>query len=132
MENIIDFEKITYPVTYSDDGSYFEFIIPYKDILKTTIKKWELNSDEYPNTISVVRDFRFLTRTSRINFLDTRNKVLIEDDIYNINSLNCEILTLKQENEELSNKLLEFRSRKIVRMTDSIKNIFVKRREEDD
>lgn len=182
MENIISFEKIAYPIydlkyeenednnlKNEENGEYtFKFEIPYYDILKSAVKKWELNCDEYFNSIKLSETFEFFTETYKIKFVNTRNKILIENEIFNpikmiyalnhentdlklniktlkgensrlnkeikktnekneiLNEENKKLIdknkTLNKENKKLNKKIEEYKSRKVVKIVDSLKN----------
>ncbi len=114
IENVITFEKITYPVTF--DNQNFSFTIPYSDIVSSQIKKWELKSGhmmKVPNRIT------FFKQHNEIYFANTRNKILVSDDICNSSErlfeLFNELTSSKQENRELNRE-----NRKLTRENSSL------------
>ena len=110
IENVITFEKIEYPVTFNNHN--FSFAIPYSDIVSSQIKKWELKSGyvmRVPNRITFFKQYH------EIFFANTRNKILISDDVYDslerlfkINNelieANKDIRELNRENSKLARK----------------------------
>ena len=146
LENVISFERNSYPLRYENDSNEFVCVVPYGDILNNAIKKWELNCLDSPNSIRVSKAFEFYDRGYRVRFINSRNKVLIEHDMFNpidqidqlkddiarlksqIASLNHNENKLKQdkerliaENTKLNRKLEEFKSRKAVKIADKLK-----------
>jgi hypothetical protein len=122
LKNIINFEKTHYPVNYVDDN-HFEFIIPYRDILNATVKKWEVDCDEYPNSIEICEPYEEFKKTFKIRISNSRNKILIEHGLFNIQEFDSMRTELDEKNRELSSRISEFRSRKVIRMTDSVKRL---------
>ena len=146
LENVVSFERNSYPLRYENASNEFSCTVPYGDILNNPIKKWELNCLDSLNSIRVSKEFDFYEGRYRIRFINSRNKVLIEHDIFNpidqidqlkndidrlksqIASLNHEEDKLKQdkerlivENSELNRKLEEFKSRKAVKIADKLR-----------
>ena len=142
MENVIDFDKKTYPLEYDIGGRSFSFRIPHNDILNNSIKKWELNCPDCLNSIKVSKEFQFFTRYYKIRFINSRNKILIENDIIDpvekmyetfvqkeeIKSLKKKISSLEYKNQKLESKnkrledtIEEFKSRKVVKFADKIR-----------
>ena len=142
MENVIDFDKKTYPLEYDVGGRSFSFRIPHNDILNNSIKKWELNCPDCLNSIKVSKEFQFFTRYYKIRFINSRNKILIENDIVDpvekmyetfvqkeeIKSLKKKISSLEYKNQKLESKnkrledtIEEFKSRKVVKFADKIR-----------
>ena len=151
IENVLSFEKISYPVDFTDQR--FSFTIPYSDIKNSLIKKWELKSIylmKLPNKIT------FFKQNNEIYFANTRNKILISDDFYDnserLFNINNELISVKKEKRKLSRKnsqlteknadltqlnselssenkklkktLAEFKSRKVVRAVDKVKGYY--------
>ena len=123
LENIIDFKKIIYPARY--EGNSFTFQIPYEDILSSPVKKWEINCEESLNSIRLKESFYFFNEFAKIRFINSRNKIFVEHDIYSISD---EISDYKQENNELKNensylkrKLDELKSRRAIKIADKFK-----------
>lgn len=114
IQNIINFDRIEYPVEYID-GSTFTVTIPHGDILNAPVKKWEINCDEALNSIHVKRTL-FFNKLYRIKFVESRNKILIENDLINTAevlyeyadqevALRSEIASLKSEIEDLEEEI---------------------------
>ena len=149
IDNVITYERISYPVKFSDDEN-FTFTIPYSDLISHPIRKWELKSDylmKLPNKIT------FFKNHNEIYFANTRNKILISEDIYDslkkLSKLNDELLAansknknltrenkklkrknsklndrnvkLSNQNEQLKKVIEEYKSRKVVKIADKIK-----------
>ena len=129
IQNVIDFNKIPYPVEYGGNSKEFSFRMPSKDLLNGVIKKWEMNCDESQNSIKLKDSFTCYTKFNKIRFINSRNKILIEHDICNIldeinegsSSGYSEKSQLIKENEELKKKLSEFKSRKVIKFADKLK-----------
>ncbi|WP_407454506.1 glycosyltransferase [Methanobrevibacter sp.] len=146
LENVVSFERNSYPLRYENASNEFSCTVPYGDILNNAIKKWELNCLDSLNSIRVSKEFDFYEGRYRVRFINSRNKVLIEHDIFNpidqidqlkndidrlksqIASLNHEEDKLKEdkerlivENSELYRKLEEFKSRKAVKIADKLR-----------
>ena len=103
IENIINFKKFTYPIHLNNNN--FNFKIPYSDIIKFPIKKWELKCNYL---ISLAKPFRFFRYHDEIFFSNQRNIILIEDDVYDIieklNKLDENLNSATQTNRMLSQK----------------------------
>lgn len=142
IENVIDFKKITYPVKYSENK--FEIKIPYNDLINATIKKWELKSDKF-NSIKLLEKFEVLNEKNKTLFTNRRNKILIENELYDrnqhMNYLKEEITDLKEKNKQANeknkklkekNKKLKstieaYKNRKIVKLADKTNNILYRK-----
>ena len=105
MENVIDFDKKTYPLEYDVGGRSFSFRIPHNDILNNSIKKWELNCPDCLNSIKVSKEFQFFTRYYKIRFINSRNKILIENDIVDPVEKMYETFVQKEEIKSLKKKI---------------------------
>lgn len=107
IRNVISLEKYYYPVEY-DDSLEFTFSIPYKDILNSVVKKWELNCEDSPNNISLKDTFHFFSNYYENIFCNVRDKIFISNQIYHpIDSLNkyrSEKHQFKSENKALKKK----------------------------
>ena len=132
IQNIISFEKLTYPVQYIDDSSRFNFNVAYDDMLNVPVKKWEMNCDDCMNSIELSDRFEFFDESKKIRFMNSRNKIFIEIEFYDIieelyecrnmnKKLQSELNSLKSENKPHKNTILEFKSSKIVKFADRIK-----------
>lgn len=101
IENVINFTKFSYPICFNSDN--FTFKIPYSDIVKFPVKKWELKGDYL---IKLANIFRFFRNYDDIFFSNRRNIILIEDNIYDIferiNKLNDDLNSATQTNRILS------------------------------
>ena len=145
IENVISFKKITCPVEYTS-GDEFTFTIDENELMNAPVKKWEINCRDCKNSIRVSEPFEFYRMHDKVRFINSRNKILIEDDIYNsldeLNALNNETKDLKsevsslkgersrltaenkrieKENAKLNERIEEFKSRKVVKMADKLK-----------
>lgn len=150
IENVIDFKVNEYPIFFNEkdveDKYNFEFKIPYRDIINSPIKKWEMKSADKFKTMQLTENFEFFREKDKILFSNRRNKILIENDLYNKfeklseldnkikettneknklikekNKLNKEKNRLIEENNQLKNKINEYKNRKDVRAVDAIK-----------
>ena len=146
LENVITFDRLEYPVLYRDNS--FTFTVPYADICANPIRKWEIKTDSVFNSIKLAKKVTYYKKSNRILFLNARNKILIEEDIYNkydeldrvnddferVNQINMDLKEinndLKRENRmlerekiRLTNKVDEYNSRKVVRFADKIKGV---------
>lgn len=117
IENVITFEKISYPVNFTNQS--FSFTIPYSVIKNSLIKKWELKSNylmKIPNKIT------FFKQKNEIYFANTRNKILISDDFYDNSErlfrINNELISVKRKNRQLTQKNLKL-TEKNTRLTKS-------------
>lgn len=117
VENIIDFDSFDYPVEYRDDG--FSFEIPYNDLLNAPIKKWELNCQDSLNSIQLSKPFEFFNEHSKIRFINSRNKIFIENDVYDIVN---ELYKLNNENKDLKSHIQDLKdeNRKLKNNIDTI------------
>ena len=141
IENVISFERIICPVEYESNKD-FTFRISENKLLDEPIKKWEINCKDSQNSIMVSKSFEFYRNHDKIRFINSRNKILIEDDVNSLDELNNEINDLKsevsslkgeryrmtsenkrleKENAQLRERIEEFKSRKVVRMADKLK-----------
>ena len=143
IENVITFDRIECPLNHAGEVT---FEISESDLQDAAVKKWEINSRQYPNSISVSEPFEFYRNHSKIRFINSRNKILIENDVYNpieeldvLNSQNNELKSqisslngekskldsennrLKKENAEMNERISQFKSRKVVKIADKLK-----------
>ena len=146
IKNVLSFDEIEYSIDHIADK--FKLTIPYNDILNVPIKKWELNSRQFPNTVKTSMDYNFYIGNNNIKILNQRNKILIDNSLCNlieeltdvqsqIHNLNYENRQLKKSNrqfkrsnkkynkanEKLNKEIEEFKSRKVVKVVDKIKSI---------
>ena len=141
VENIIRFDQIPCP----DEGG-LTFRINENDLSNAPVKKWEINCHDAPNSVRLSREFGFYNSHNKIRFINSRNKILIENDICNptdeLNALKNETIELKsrisslrdeksglseknkaleRENSQLNDRISEFKSRKAVKFADKLK-----------
>lgn len=85
LENVVTFERFYYPAVCDEDDEGFamEFSIPHTDILKYPVDKWEIRPDSTFKSMRIPRKFEFYTSFNKILILNARNKILIENDLYN-------------------------------------------------
>lgn len=134
MENVITFEKISCPAEYINENE-FTFRICEWDIFDSAVKKWEINCTDSKNSLRVSKSFEFYDRYNKVRFINSRNKILIEDDLYHVYdelkayddlkssyvpSLKSENDMLKEEIDQLNDRIEEFKSRKAVRIADKL------------
>ena len=132
MENNVTSDKHHYPVRYIDE-SQFEFIIPYKDILSSVIKKWVLNCTDSPNNVFLSKKFHFFTENYEIRFSNIGNKIYVSNQIYSPieslkklkdknDKLNEENKKLKKSNSKLKKTVEKYKSRKVVKLVDKFRS----------
>lgn len=127
IRNVLEFKVITYDVDYLNDNEFI-CIIPYKDILNGIIKKWELNSIDSLNSIEVDGKFKFFKKHSSTLFTNSRNKVLISNDILNpVDELNDLFYYSEDLKQQLRDMRKEYRQlnrekRKLVRENKKLNN----------
>lgn len=146
MENILSFKRIEYGVDNDESSNSITFKIPYGDLISEPVKKWELKSNDFFDSIRISGKFKFFRKHDMIEVTNARNKILIKDDIYNkleylmqlsddnqdlrqeniklkkqINNLKDENKRLEETNDELKNHLEEFKSRKIIKAVNFFK-----------
>ena len=104
IENVISFDRIAYPVKCQ--GNTFSFKIPYADMINTSIKKWELKTTYM---LKLNMPWNFFNKHDKLLFSNRRNKILIEDDIYdNLEKLSetaNELYQMNQRNNALNYKI---------------------------
>ncbi|WP_458453946.1 glycosyltransferase family 2 protein [Methanobrevibacter sp.] len=110
MENVVSFEKNTYPVKY--DGNKFHLTIPYWDLIESPIKKWELKPEDLSNSISISQEFEFIQKTDKTVFKNSRKKILIENDVFNTFSMTNRMLDTA-EKYDLKQKAKKYNMHKI-------------------
>ena len=135
LTNYVTYRKIVYPAIHSTTSNRFIFVVPFNDLKGNIINKWELNCPDSYNSIVLDKEFRFELENCKIVFKNKRNKIyvankyIIESDIINkLKSKNKELTKqnkkLSKENAKLNNTVQEFKSRKLIRMADSVKRRF--------
>lgn len=113
IENVIDFTKVIYPAKYLENK--FTIKIPYNDIRNTPIKKWELKTAKY-DSIKLLEEYEIFNEKDKTLFKNSRNKILIENDLYNLN----------QYINDLKENLKEYKDSKVVKLLDKAKLIHKK------
>lgn len=105
LKNVVTFEIKKYPVSYN--GDEFSFSLPFKDIMNSPIKKWELNCQESINSISLDDSLLIYDLKNKIRISNARNKILISNSLCNpileIYELNSKNNILKDEQKDLKN-----------------------------
>lgn len=133
IQNVVTFEKITYPVEYDQDE--FTFSIPYEDILSYPVRKWELKVENTFKTIKIDRKIEFFMQFHRIYIINARNKLLISDDLYDsldlLGDYSEKILDLNESRRDLrklnnqfkrDNRKLEKENKKLNKKNKKLKN----------
>ncbi|MBE6492858.1 MAG: glycosyltransferase family 2 protein [Methanobrevibacter sp.] len=136
LTNFVTYRETAFPVTYLEDSTSFTFAIPYQDLTRYIIKKYELNSPESFNSIRLVKEFKFTFKNNVVKFKNKRNKIYIsnksihssdnklEDLMRKNEKLVNENNTLKSKNSKLNKTINQYKSRKSVKLIDNIKRIF--------
>ena len=106
IKNVVTFKTKEYAVTYN--GNDFSFSIPFKDIMSSPVKKWELNSYESINSIKLDYDVLTYDLKNKITLSNVRNKILISNSLCNtileLHELNKKNDILIDENKDLKNE----------------------------
>ena len=144
IENVVTFEKIKYPI-YIDDELNISFSVPYKDILKSPVKKWEVRLTDTFKSIRIVKKFEFNAQHHKIYITNARNKILIGDDFYDIyeqlDDYYNRIYELNLDKKELNrivkdlkkdNKTLEKENKKLKKKNKSLENKNIKLKKQND
>lgn len=138
LTNFVTYKKKTYPVIHAKDETKFIFIIPYDDFTRDVIRKYELNSSQSLNSIKLANEFKFIYGNSQITFKNLRNKIYINNKTSSNSVTDVEEIITKNEqlvdennklntaNASLNKNLEEFKSRRVVKLADNVKNIFKK------
>ncbi len=149
IENVVTFDKIYYPVISENYNNKFKisFSIPHKDILSIPVDKWEIKFNQNFKFIKISKKFEFFTSFSKIHIMNARNKILIENDLYNkfqimaeyydeIYNLSLLEKELKSENEQLikknkelikNNSNLKKKNENLIHLIEAYKSRFVVR-----
>ena len=110
LQNVVTFEKFHYPVVSdkTEEGFGITFSIPHEDIISYPIDKWEVRVDKTFKSIQMPRRFEFYTSNNKIRIINARNKILIENDLYNkferLHEFYEEIYRLKNVRDDLKEK----------------------------
>jgi hypothetical protein len=123
LRNVATFEKMHYPVISNQNGNEFdiEFSIPHSDILSHPIDKWEIRVSNTFKSIVLPRRFEFYTEHNKIRIINARNKILIENDLYDkferLYDFYDEIYELRNVKMDLTekNRNLKEENRKLVK-----------------
>lgn len=120
LEQRLNFKQIEIDVNYLNDGPKYKFEanIPFKYILNYAIQKWELKTKENIN-ITISDSVIYMNNIVKINFKNYKNKLHINAEYY---SKNHEIKKLTIKNQKLNEKIEAYKSRKVVKIADKIKN----------
>ena len=149
LVNVVTFKRLYYPVeSINEEGTFIiKFSIPHKDFLKYPIDKWEIRAAKLFKSIRLPRRFEFYTQFNKIRIINARNKILIENDLYDkfdklyenyeeIYQLKNTIRDWKRENKKLKkqnkklmekNKRLEDKNEWLGEIIDEYKSRFVVR-----
>lgn len=131
MNDQLSFAQFSSAIDYlSDDEFIFE--IDYAEFLKAPIKNWTIKSYGNYSKINVQNQKQFIDEKYIITIENYGNSIQCRLELYDsvemMNKLNREVLSLKDKNDslkekniKLTNKIEEFKSRKVVRLMDKIK-----------
>lgn len=147
LENVVTFKRLYYSVeSVKEEGKFtIKFSIPHMDFLKYPVDKWEIRVSNVFKSIKIPRRFEFYTHFNKIRIINARNKILIENDLYdkfdklyenyeeiyqlkNIKrDLTRENKKLKRQNKNLidKNKRLEEKNEWLGEIIDDYKSRFV-------
>lgn len=120
LEQRLDFKQREITVNYLNDGPKYKFEanIPFKYILNYPIQKWELKTEENIN-LTISETVIYLNNNVKIYFKNYKNKLHINAEYY---SKNHEIKKLTKKNEKLKEMVETYKSRKVIKVVDKIKN----------
>lgn len=106
IKNVVTFKTREYTVAYN--GDEFSFSIPFKDIMSSPVKKWELNSYDSINSIKLDYDVLEYDLKNKITLSNVRNKILISNSLCNtileLHKLNKKNDILIDKNKDLKNE----------------------------
>ncbi len=86
IKEYLDFVDFKYPIKYekSDGGEYeFTIQIPYMDLLKVPVKKWDFYLDEEFNKINLEENYEIINEQYRIYLKNHGNRMVLELIRYN-------------------------------------------------
>ena len=86
IKDYLDFVDFKYPIKYekSDGGEYeFTIQIPYMDLLKVPVKKWDFYLDEEFNKINLEENYEIINEQYRIYLKNHGNRMVLELIRYN-------------------------------------------------
>lgn len=136
LTNFVTYKEVAFPVSYWQDSNAFTFTIPYEELTRYIIKKYELNSPESFNSIRLAKGYKFTFKNNVVKFKNKRNKIYIsnksihrsdnklEDLMRKNEKLVNENNTLKSKNSKLNKTINQYKSRKTIKLIDNIKGIF--------
>ena len=108
INDYLDFVKFKYPIDYEkidEDGYAFSVQIPYNDLLKAPIKKWDFYLDIEFNKLNLEKNCEFINEQYRIYLKNHGNRMVLELFRYNpietITQLNNEKSQITYEKQEL-------------------------------
>lgn len=108
INDYLDFVKFQYPIDYEkiDEDEYaFSVKIPYNDLLKAPVKKWDFYLDTEFNKLNLEENCEFINEQYRIYLKNHGNRMVLElfryDPIETITQLNNEKGQITYEKQEL-------------------------------
>lgn len=133
INDYLDFSKFAYPISYNkiEDGKYeFSIKIPYNNLLKAPVKKWDFFIEKEFNKINLENEYEFINEHYNIYLKNFGNRITIEliryYPIETIVNLKNEKKNLENKNRKLNKILKQYKNRKDVRMVDKIKKLLKK------
>lgn len=112
INDYLDFYKFKYQIKYEKTektnlNEYeFDLKIPYKDLLKVPVKKWDVYIDKKFNKINLDKNYEFVNEKYRIYVKNYGNRFVIElvryDPLETIKNLNSEKNKLIEEKNQLN------------------------------
>ena len=136
LTNYVTYNENNYPVLYAKGSNKFIFAIPYDDLNKSVIKKFELNCPQSFNSINLAKKINLKYKNSKVIFRNKRNKIYISvkfnnakhDDVKKLIKKNKKLKKqnnkLNKKVDKLNKKIDTFKERKAVKLIDNTKNIF--------
>ncbi len=120
LEQRINFKQRKINVNRLSDGPMYkyEINIPFEWLLRYSIQKWELKTEDNIN-ITISNSVIYMNNTVKINFKNYKNKLHINAEYY---SKNNELKKLTLKNEKLKETVEAYKSRKVVKIADKLRN----------
>ena len=120
LEQRINFKQRKINVNCLNDGPKYkyEINIPFEWLLRYPIQKWELKNEDNIN-ITISNSTIYMNNTVKINFKNYKNKLHINAEYY---SKNNELKKLTLENEKLKDTVEAYKSRKVIKIADKLRN----------
>ena len=124
IKDYLDFIEFKYPINYEiiSEGEYeFSIKIPYNDLLKVPVKKWDFYLDTEFNRLELEENCEFINEKYRIFLKNHGNRMVLELFRYNpiesIEKLKNEKNRINREKQELikENEQLNLSKNKIAR-----------------